>query len=62
MKKRKMKLVGNEQVPDALTRPGQELIQLIERLELPELCLEERLIIVGQLREVSKVSQTQKSF
>ena len=50
------------QEPDALTHSGQELIQLIERLELPELCLEERLIIVGQLREVTKESQTQKGF
>jgi hypothetical protein len=33
------------------TRSGRELIHLIERLELPELCLEERLGIAGRLRE-----------
>ncbi|MBK6645472.1 MAG: tyrosine-type recombinase/integrase [Anaerolineales bacterium] len=39
------------QEPDPSTRSGQELFQLIERLELPQLCDEERLHIATQLRE-----------
>lgn len=34
-----------------------KLIQLIEQLELPELCLEERLVIAFQLRESFGVVQ-----
>ena len=48
------------QEPDPSTLPsvaGQELIQLIERLELPELCFEERLDITLQLRELFGVVQ-----
>jgi hypothetical protein len=36
---------------------GQELMQLIERLELPELCFEERLDLTLQLRELFGVVQ-----
>jgi hypothetical protein len=36
---------------------SEKLIQLIERLELPELCLEERLDLTLQLRELFGVMQ-----
>ena len=35
----------------------EKIIQLIERLELPELCLEERLDISFQLRDLFRVVQ-----
>ena len=43
--------------PSIAKHTGQELIQLIERLELPELCFEERLDITLQLRELFGVVQ-----
>jgi hypothetical protein len=36
---------------DEVVKVQPELFQLIRRLELPELCLEERLSLTGQLRE-----------
>jgi hypothetical protein len=39
----------------------EKLIQLIERLEVPELCIEERLDITLQLRELFGVIQKLES-
>jgi len=39
-----------------------QLFQLIQRLELPELCFEERLGIAGQLREALSIVQEYTSF
>jgi hypothetical protein len=41
-----------ENIEDVKVQEPQKLFQLIEQLELPELCCEERLEIVAQLREM----------
>jgi hypothetical protein len=46
----KLEIVPVEQ--EAMEDVKVQVVQLIERLEVPELCLEERLEIVAQLREV----------
>ena len=50
-------LIGDEQKENIEVVKVQEVFQLIERLELPELCFEERLGIAAQLREALGVVQ-----
>ncbi|MDO9301300.1 MAG: hypothetical protein Q7T89_07950 [Anaerolineales bacterium] len=48
--------IGGEKKDEVVKVQEQtQVFQLIRRLELPELCLEERLSLAGQLREVWKV-------
>jgi len=48
----RLKIVPQKQEKDIEDVKVQEVFQLIQRLEIPELCLEERLAIASQLRQV----------
>jgi len=57
MERVELRLQIGEEKQDEVVKVQGELFQLIAQLELPELCLEERLGIAGQLRSVLGIEQ-----